>query len=286
MFNVVCLVLGGITSALISFKNGYFANTSLIWIFFALWLLFFVVWVGFSLLCLLIASKFLTKTPPEKPNKVAYFFVKIVISFLCFWANIKVVVKNGELIEKGKQYLLVSNHRSNFDPIIQFKFFNRCKPVMISKPENMKIPLAGPFINKAGFLPIDRNNDREALKTIIKAIKFIKEGYSVGLCPEGKRNKEGRNLLPIKVGAFKIATKSKVPIVIMTFEGTEKIAKKSLLKRTTVYIDVLKVIEPSEYENMTTQDIGDLATSLMQNNIDKYSQNIINNTKGIDNEKK
>ena len=272
MFNLICLILGGITSAIISISQGVFFEISKVWIFPILWLAFTVLSAILIFLILFIVSLFFSKKSPDKPNKACYLIVRLVIGFLCFWGRIKVHVKNGELIEKGKSYLLVSNHRSNFDPIIQFNTFVRCKPIMISKPENMKIPLAGPFINKSGFLAIDRENDREALKTVLKAIKFIKNhGVSVGVCPEGTRNKTGRDLLPLKVGALKIATKANVPIAVMTFEGTEKISKNFPFKRSHGYVDVLKVITPEEYKDKSTQEIGDEIARLMQENIDRYS---------------
>lgn len=270
--NIISLIIGGGISLGLSLSWNVFESVSKLWIFFALWLALYVLVLVSLFVVLYLISLCLTKKPPKKPNKFCYLCVKMVVDFLCRGARIKVHIRGGELIEKNQRYLLVSNHRSKFDPMLQLHKFFRCRPVMISKPENMKIPLAGAFLNKAGFLPIDRNNDREALKTIIKAIHFIEdENVSIGMCPEGTRNRTSRDLLPLKAGAFKIATKAQAPIAVMTFEGTEKIAKNFPLKRTHVYIDVLKVIQPSEYAGKSTQELSDEIAKMMQDNINSYT---------------
>lgn len=262
------------TAVLVSFKLNAFSSISTIYIPLLLWLGFFLAYIGIILLCLLIISLFLPKKSPDKPNKFAYFWVKVVVGFILQVFRVKVHVKNGELIEGDKAYLLVSNHRSKFDPILQFKVFERCNPVMISKPENFKIPLAGPFLNNAGCLAIDRNNDREALKTIIKASKFLKEqNLSIGVCPEGTRNLKDRNLMPLKAGSLKIATKAKAPIAVMVFEGTEKIGKKMLFKTNHVYINVLKIITYEEYQDKSTQELAEDISKIIQTSIDNFDAN-------------
>ncbi len=279
MINIFCLV-GGL---ILSLVTSYFCDALTLSRIYIPIILFFAYVIALMVLfavALYITSLLLPKKRPKKVGKFSYFVVQIVVRWICQMSNIKVHINGGEKIEKGKQYLLVCNHRSMFDPIIQLVYFKRCKPIMVSKPENFKIPIAGPFIRNAGFLDIDRENNREALKTIIRAIDSIKtQGVSVGICPEGTRNLKSRDLLPLKAGAFKIATKAKVPVVVMTLEGTEKIHKNFPFKRTHIYIDVLKVYNYSDYENLTTQELCDDVAKTMQDNINKY-------TVGNNNEKK
>lgn len=278
MINLTCIILGAILSLATSYKLDAF-HLNKLYVPILLWLAFSVaVFIVFAV-SLYIYSLLLPKKSPKKPNKLCAFFVKIIVRWVCQVSNLKIHVKNGELIEKNKPYLLVSNHRSMYDPLIQLAYFNYCNLIMISKPENFKIPLAGPIIRQAGFLAIDRDNDREALKTIIKAIDYTKNNYSIGVCPEGTRNKSSRDLLPLKAGCLKIATKPKIPIAVMTFEGTEKIHKRAPFKRTHIYVDVLKVYTPDEYETTSTANLCDDIAKLMQENINKY-------TAGSNNEKK
>lgn len=273
MLNLFLIIVGAAASAAVSGALGFFSEFSVLSIVVpsALWLGFYVAASVAVFLYLLISSKLLSKKPPEKPGKYCGFVVGLVVGWLRQMGRIKLHVRNGELVERNKQYLIVSNHRSMYDPILQLNAFGRARLMMISKPENFKLPIAGPYMRRAGFLAIDRNNDREALKTILKAIDFVKKyGVSVGVCPEGTRNRIDRNVMPMRAGAFKIATKSKIPIVVTTLEGTENIHKNYPWRRTHVYLDVVKVITPEEYEGMQTSELAELVRGLMQRNVDSY----------------
>lgn len=275
MMNLICCILGGGVSAVVGYCSGIFDSVGKIWLFPVLWLLFYVAFVALTFCVLFLVSFVLKKQPPEKPNKFALFIVKYVTDFICQMSNLKIHMKNGDLLKKGPNYLIVFNHRSKYDNLIILNKFGRVNPVMISKPENLKIPLAGPFINRAGFLAIDRENDREALKTIVKASKFLKnENVSVCICPEGTRNRTGRDLLPFKVGALKVGTRVSAPIAVITFEGTQNVHKNAPFKKTHVYLDVLKVYQPEEYKNKNTHELGEEIRAVMQANIDAYSQRI------------
>ncbi|MBR2933902.1 MAG: hypothetical protein IKC33_06280, partial [Clostridia bacterium] len=69
---------------------------------------------------------------------------------------------------------------------------------------------------------------------------------------------------------FKIPLRANVPIVVTTIEGTEKIHKNFPFKRTRVYLDVLKVIKPCEYEGKTATVVGQEVRALMLENLKRY----------------
>ena len=120
------------------------------------------------------------------------------------------ILSNGfeKVPHDTKNLLFVSNHRSNFDPIITWHIFKKWQPAFVSKASNFKIPIFGRFIRKCCFMAIDRENPRNALKTILKAAELLKKGkVSIGIYPEGTRSKECK-LLPFHNGVFKIAQKA------------------------------------------------------------------------------
>ena len=67
---------------------------------------------------------------------------------------------------------------------VSFKF--------IAKRELFRIPFFGWAIKRAGYISIDRENPREALKAIEEAVRKIKEGTPVLIFPEGTRSTDGR----------------------------------------------------------------------------------------------
>lgn len=155
-----------------------------------------------------------------------------------------------------KKLLFVSNHRSNFDPILTWHILKKWTPAFVSKASNFKIPVFGRFIRKCCFMAIDRDNPRNAIKTINKAAELLKKGeVSIGIYPEGTRSKNCE-LLPFHNGVFKIAQKADADIVALTVSGTEKIHKHYPFKHTDVYIDVLDVISAKKVKEMKTEILG------------------------------
>lgn len=83
--------------------------------------------------------------------------------------RIRVYTSGLEKIPKNQKLMFVGNHRSNFDPIIEWLVLKPWDIAFISKGENFKIPFFGRIIRKCCFMPIDRENPRKALRTINKA---------------------------------------------------------------------------------------------------------------------
>lgn len=217
-----------------------------------------VCFVGVYLVCFLLFVLFIAvvSLPIKKDkehnkfNKFYHNFFAYAIEYICNLSRVKLKCTGLEKLPKDKKFMLVVNHRSRFDPMIIYYKLKKYPIAFISKPSNFKIPFGGKFMAKNGFISIDRKNDREALKSILRAINNIKnDEYCIGVCPEGTRNMYSINLLDFRDGCFKIATRADVPIVITTIDGTEKIKKRAPWRSTKVTFDVVDVINPKDYEN-------------------------------------
>ena len=183
--------------------------------------------------------------------------------------RIRVHVNGVEKIPKDTKVLFVSNHRSNFDPIVTWYALKKWKIAFISKPSNFKIPFFGRIIRKCCFMPIDRENPRNAIVTINKAAKLLKkQEVSIGIYPEGTRSKNGQ-LLPFHNGVFKIAQKAEAAIVVLCVTGTEKISKRTPFRRTDVYLDVLEVFSAQGIKETKTEMIGTAVRRLLEINTEK-----------------
>ena len=187
-----------------------------------------------------------------------------VASMLCSYMGIKVVVRGREKLPKDETFVFVSNHRSMFDPLIVMDKLRSRNISFISKPSNMKIPLVGDIAYQAGFLPIDRENDREALKTILTAADYVKRGVcSIGIYPEGTRS-PNEELLPFHAGSFKIAQKAGCKLVIASIRGTENSKKFLTDRKKTAYLDILEVLEPEQVQALSTQKLSEYAKATIQ----------------------
>ena len=220
------------------------------------WIGWFVVLVLLYLLGLFFVSLTVNMKKPVEKNHPGYRkTVLYVLVLLCRVARLRVHLAGEELIPEGR-FLLVSNHRSSYDPIATGWALRRHNMTFVTKPENLKIPIAGPFIYKANYLPINRADPRKAMTTIQSAAHILSEDWaSVGIYPEGTRSRE-MEMLPFHNGVFKIAQKANVPVVVVSIDGTEKIHKNAPLRPTDVDIRVCAVISAEEVKASSGAALG------------------------------
>jgi len=180
------------------------------------------------------------------------------------------VKKTGlEKLPKDGRFLLVCNHCSLADPIILLYCLARYQLAFVSKQENASMFVIGPMMHKIQCQLINRENDREALKTILRCIQIIKEDKaSVAVFPEGGILSEDGKLHHFRPGVFKIAQKAGVPIVVCTMKNTLNVVYNLLhLIPSHVELDVLEVIPPEEIKGVTTVDIAQRCHQLMAENL-------------------
>jgi len=89
--------------------------------------------------------------------------------------HIHIHVDGMEKLPKDGRFLLVCNHRSNFDPILTWQVMKERNLAFVSKAENFRIPIFGRIIRRCCFMAIDRENPRNALLTIEKAMDIAEE---------------------------------------------------------------------------------------------------------------
>lgn len=192
-------------------------------------------------------------------EKDSRFYRKLLYSAtdLCVWLlRIRVHISGKEKLPEGR-FLLVGNHRSNFDPILTWYALKESQLAFISKEENFHVPLFGRIIRKCCFMAIDRENPKNAMKTILKAAELLKrDEVSVAVYPEGTRSKTCE-LLPFHNGVFKIAQRAEVPLVVVAVRGTENIHKNYIRHRSDVWIDIIDVLSAEEIKGSRSKDIGD-----------------------------
>ena len=178
--------------------------------------------------------------------------------------RVRVHVTGLEKLPWGQRPLFVGNHRSNFDPIIQWVALKPWQIAYLSKAENFKIPFFGRIIRKCCFLPIDRQDPRKAMETIRDAAALLRSGeVSIGVYPEGTRSKQCV-LLPFHDGVFRIAQKADAPIAVLSIRGTEQIHKNILRRRTEVYLDIVTVIPAQDAVSLGTHAIGAAVREALQ----------------------
>ena len=219
--------------------------------------------VGFVLFVIISGLLVNTKKEYDTHSKFYRFLVNVVTWLTLTFSRVRIHVTGKDLVPNANM-LFVGNHRSNYDSLVTWQVFKKWNVAYISKDSNFKIPVCGRLIRKCCFLAIDRENPRNAIRTINKAAELIhKEDISFGVYPEGTRNKSYQGLLPFHNGVFKIAQKANVPVVVVAIHGTEKIHKNAPWHHTDVYLDVLEVMSAEFVKENSTATIGDQVQQLL-----------------------
>lgn len=231
-----------------------------------------LVFAGSYLGLLLLATAFLglmclavdLSKPQEHDSKFYRRMMDVYIEALIRLVGIRLRTRGLEQTPHTGRFLLVCNHLFVADPGILLHCFRSSQLAFVTKQENQKIPIVGKIMHKILCQNINRDNDREALKTILKCIQLIREDeVSIGIFPEGYTSKDGF-LHPFRAGAFKIAQKTKVPIVVCTIQGTRALIPNMLhLRRTDVELHLVEVIPPEAYQGLSTVQLSDLVHEKM-----------------------
>ena len=200
----------------------------------------------------------------QKDSPCFRWFVIQIIQVILHVLPVRLRKKGFENAPTDGRFLLVCNHLDNIDPAFLFHCFPEQAIAFVAKKEAKKMFLVNKVMPKLLCPYINRENDREALKSILRSISLLKsDTVSVGIFPEGRINKY-RKLAHFRPGVFKIAQKANVPIVVCTMTGTNHAIGRILkLKRATVDVHLLEVVSPEWIADKTTVEVADYIYDLM-----------------------
>lgn len=218
----------------------------------------------FFLFLLLLCGLVNQEKPQEKDNRF-YRAVAFLTADLIFRvARVRVHTKGLEKTPKDGRFLLVCNHLHEADPVVLMRYFHRSQLAFIAKREVKHMFVVGKMMHKMLCQLINRENDKEALRTIIKCIQILKDDLaSVAVFPEGYIHKD-RKFYPFRPGVFKIAQKANVPVVVCTITNTQHVVKNFLqLKPTDVDLHLLAVIPAEEVTAVKTVELADRIYQIM-----------------------
>ncbi len=267
-----------VSAALLLLLNGFLGifHTANSWWLIPVLLVGFV--LGFIILQMAIFALMVLFTDIKKERKKSSpffrFMLKISLPIIISVARVEIRAEGIEKMPKDKHVMLVCNHQHDFDPAVIFSVFPDSKLAFIGKKEiYTTMPFVARAMHRLDCMPIDRENDRAAALTIIKAIKYVKEGRaSISIFPEGYCSKTCE-LLPLRNGCFKIATKANVPIAVCVINNTRQIPKNIFRRKTVVEFRLLDVIYPEQFENMNTAEIGDIVHKKMKAGLEEIRKN-------------
>lgn len=122
--------------------------------------------------------------------------------------------------DKNKQYIIVSNHSSEVDIMMNLILLPNSF-VFIGKKELAKLPLFGYFYKRTNIL-VDRKSIASKRNVMDRAARKLHSGVGLCIYPEGGIPDPKIRLAPFKVGAFKLAVDAQVDILPITFADNKR----------------------------------------------------------------
>lgn len=170
-------------------------------------------------------------------------------------SGIRVRVTDKSDLDPSLPYVFVSNHQNLLDILALSAAFPY--PFgFVAKEELSRVPFLGFAIRNSASVFIDRRDPRSALTSLKKAGERIRGGNSVLMFVEGTRS-YGRNLQPLKKGAFAVAVEAGVAMVPVAIQDAYRLMneKRRLVRSGTIHIVAGK---PISLEGKTRRDIPEL----------------------------
>ena len=191
-------------------------------------------------------------------NAYMKVMMRMIFASITFLSGAKVRYIGFDRIPADVPVLYVANHESFFDVLLTLADLpgTIC---FIAKKSFAKIPIFAQALDLYNTLFIDRDNVKQGLSVILKAIDNVKGGMSVFIFPEGTRSRDGK-MNEFKEGSMKIATKSGCPIVPIAITNSPNVFENHFPKITAVpvVVEVLDPVIPSDFDGKEQKHLGKL----------------------------
>ena len=191
------------------------------------------------------------KFNPHLKDTSSLAIVNWAFRVVIWFAGTKLTIIGEENVPKDTPVLYVANHRSYFDILLTYTRVPR-PTGYIAKKEMLKVPLLSIWMKYLHCQFLDRQNIKEALKSILASVELIKQGVSICIFPEGTRNKE-KEMLPFKEGSLKIAEKAKCPIIPIAITNSAEIFENHLPKMKKCHV-ILEYGAPIIIHELSKED--------------------------------
>jgi 1-acyl-sn-glycerol-3-phosphate acyltransferase len=185
-----------------------------------------------------------------------------------YLSGTRLKIKGKEKIEKGRTYIVMSNHQSLVDV---WALIGKL-PLQLRwtiKSEVKKMPVFGYALERMGHIYVGRKKRKDVALTLEVPVQKIRDGASVVIFPEGTRSRDGRLQKFHKGGAI-IATQSGAPILPITINGSRFVLPKGTLALMPGKIEVIvgDSIDPGVFDEDRKNELMAVVKSAIEQNLD------------------
>ena len=196
-------------------------------------------------------------------NYFTYLFLKTLVrSFVYFKLGYR--IKNKYRIKKGESLVVLSNHQTDYDPILVHLSFSKLMRT-VATDNIFRKGFLNWFITKLGGIP--KRKGQSDLRSAMQMSRIIRDGGSLLIFPEGNRSyAEFQYYITDQIG--KSLKNYKATIVLFNLHGgTGKYPRFAHKKRRGPFYGEIKKVLPYEtYKDMSDEEL----TKTIKDNLKVY----------------
>lgn len=225
-------------------------------------------WTGCGLSTAFWASVSLAASLFSRTGRLQHFCMRRWSRDNLWLSRARVEIEGLENLSLDSPQILVANHSGLHDILslsarlpIQFRW--------VAKKSLFRVPFMGWHMRRSGYIPIDRENPRQAARSIIEAAQVIRSGVNAITFPEGTRSRTGK-LGKFHSGAFALALRTKVPLIPVSLEGSYRVIMPKTLQvnpGTIIRIKLDRPIDLSSYDRGDKHRLMEQVYAIMDRNL-------------------
>lgn len=174
-----------------------------------------------------------------------------------------------ENLPKEGGYMLYPNHQGKYDALGIVHTHKKPCSIVMDKAKSYML-LVAEVMDLLDGKRLDKTDVRQAMGVINEVAEEVKNGSVFILFPEGGYQFNNKNILEeFKPGCFKIALKSRQPIVPVALVDSYRVFNSFYFGPVTTQVHYLKPIEYEEYKSLRTIEIAQLVKSRIQEKLDE-----------------
>ncbi len=226
-------------------------------------------WLIITLLSIILGTFSILARIIDPSGNTSHNIARLWGRLICNWNGINVDIHGMENVQQNRAQVFVANHQGYFD-IFSLSGYLPVQIRWFAKKSLFKIPFVGWSMSACGYVPVNRENKKQAYEAFLSSIEKLKQGNSIVIFPEGTRSENGL-IGPFKKGGHLLATRAKAPMIPVTVIGTGNLIKKGSAKFYPGPIRII-VSPPIEVEEISSRKEEEILTSLRQTICNNYTK--------------
>jgi 1-acyl-sn-glycerol-3-phosphate acyltransferase len=226
-------------------------------------------WVGCGLSTAFWASVSILGSLLSRSGRAQHYCMRRWSKDNLWLSRARVEIEGLENVNPQKPHVYVANH-SGLHDILSLAAHLPFQFRWVAKKSLFRVPFMGWHMRRSGYIPVDRDHPREAVKSINEAAKVIRGGVHAIAFPEGTRSRTGE-LGKFHGGAVALALRAGVPVIPIVIEGSYRVIMPKTLQVNPGTIIRIKIGEPidlSPYGGTDKHLLMDHLFSIMSRNLE------------------